>query len=164
MCLFRSLCLALSNTVLTTSSMYVTCPVRSYNVVLIDTNISSRFLPTVLPLSRYAQPLYPPPLEHPLTSTQDEIEIVQASLVGSILSNLLLILGMCFLLGGLRYREQVSQRLTLPISLFFSPTNPCTQIYNSTVTQMSACLLSLSVSSLLLPVCLVDLDDTSTYV
>ena len=37
---------------------------------------------------------------------------------------------MCFLLGGLRYREQ---------------------IYNSTVTQMSACLLSLSVSSLLLP-------------
>ncbi|CAK7274179.1 hypothetical protein SEPCBS119000_006040 [Sporothrix epigloea] len=61
---------------------------------------------------------------------KDEIEIVQASLVGSILSNLLLILGMCFLLGGLRYREQ---------------------IYNSTVTQTSACLLSLSVSSLLLP-------------
>lgn len=28
------------------------------------------------------------------------------------------------------------------------------QIYNSTVTQMSACLLSLSVMSLLLPVCL----------
>lgn len=61
---------------------------------------------------------------------KDEIEIVQASLVGSILSNLLLILGMCFFFGGLRYREQ---------------------IYNSTVTQMSACLLSLSVSSLLLP-------------
>lgn len=61
---------------------------------------------------------------------KDEIEIVQASLVGSILANLLLILGMCFLLGGLRYREQ---------------------IYNSTVTQTSACLLSLSVSSLLLP-------------
>ena len=59
-----------------------------------------------------------------------EINIVQASLVGSILSNLLLILGMCFLFGGLRYREQ---------------------IYNSTVTQMSACLLSLSVISLLLP-------------
>jgi len=43
---------------------------------------------------------------------------------------MLLILGMCFLLGGLRYREQV---------------------YNSTVTQTSACLLSLSVTSLLLP-------------
>ncbi|KAH8890475.1 calcium/proton exchanger [Thozetella sp. PMI_491] len=61
---------------------------------------------------------------------KDEIRIVQASLLGSILANLLLILGMCFLLGGFRFREQ---------------------IYNSTVTQMSACLLSLSVTSLLLP-------------
>lgn len=61
---------------------------------------------------------------------KNEIRIVQASLLGSILANLLLILGMCFLIGGLRFREQ---------------------IYNSTVTQMSACLLSLSVMSLLLP-------------
>ncbi|KAI9836993.1 MAG: hypothetical protein M1819_000642 [Sarea resinae] len=61
---------------------------------------------------------------------KNEIRIVQASLLGSILANLLLILGMCFLFGGLRFREQ---------------------IYNSTVTQMSACLLSLSVMSLLLP-------------
>lgn len=38
---------------------------------------------------------------------KNEIQIVQASLVGSILANLLLILGMCFLLGGLRFREQV---------------------------------------------------------
>jgi Ca2+:H+ antiporter len=36
-----------------------------------------------------------------------EIRIVQASLLGSILANLLLILGMCFLFGGLRFREQV---------------------------------------------------------
>lgn len=62
---------------------------------------------------------------------KNEIRIVQASLLGSILANLLLILGMAFLFGGLRFREQV---------------------YNSTVTQMSACLLSLSVISLLLPV------------
>lgn len=62
---------------------------------------------------------------------KNEIRIVQASLLGSILANLLLILGMAFLFGGLRFREQV---------------------YNSTVTQMSACLLSLSVTSLLLPV------------
>jgi len=62
---------------------------------------------------------------------KNEIRIVQASLLGSILSNLLLILGMCFFLGGLRYREQ---------------------LYNSTVTQMSACLLSLAVCSLVLPV------------
>ncbi|USW55662.1 Putative calcium/proton exchanger, sodium/calcium exchanger membrane region [Septoria linicola] len=61
---------------------------------------------------------------------KNEIRIVQASLLGSILANLLLILGMAFLFGGLRFREQV---------------------YNSTVTQMSACLLSLSVMSLLLP-------------
>ncbi|KAF1958482.1 calcium/proton exchanger [Byssothecium circinans] len=60
----------------------------------------------------------------------DQIEIVQAALLGSILANLLLILGMAFLLGGLRYQEQV---------------------YNSTVTQMSACMLSLAVMSLLLP-------------
>ncbi|KAL9586182.1 MAG: hypothetical protein Q9203_003944 [Teloschistes exilis] len=61
---------------------------------------------------------------------KNEIRIVQASLLGSILANLLLILGMCFLFGGLRFREQ---------------------IYNSTVTQVSVCLLSLSVMSLLLP-------------
>ncbi|KAK6507933.1 hypothetical protein TWF481_006353 [Arthrobotrys musiformis] len=61
---------------------------------------------------------------------KDEISVVQASIIGSILSNLLLILGMSFLLGGLRFREQ---------------------IYNSTVTQMSACLLSISALSLLLP-------------
>ena len=40
-------------------------------------------------------------------TSQDEIRIVQASLLGSILANLLLILGMCFLFGGLRFREQV---------------------------------------------------------
>ncbi|KXX83124.1 Vacuolar calcium ion transporter [Madurella mycetomatis] len=61
---------------------------------------------------------------------KNEIRIVQASLLGSILANLLLILGMSFFLGGMRFREQ---------------------IYNSTVTQMSACLLSLSVVSLVLP-------------
>lgn len=35
-----------------------------------------------------------------------EIEVVQSSLVGSILSNLLLVLGMCFLAGGFKYAEQ----------------------------------------------------------
>ena len=62
---------------------------------------------------------------------KNEIPIVQASLLGSILVNLLLVLGTSFLVGGLRFQEQ---------------------IYNNTVTQMSACLLSLSVMSLLLPV------------
>jgi Ca2+:H+ antiporter len=59
-----------------------------------------------------------------------QIEVVQASLLGSILANLLLILGMAFLLGGLKYQEQV---------------------YNSTATQMSGVMLALAVMSLLLP-------------
>jgi len=44
---------------------------------------------------------------------QNEIRIVQASLLGSILANLLLILGMCFLIGGLRYREQVCKSILI---------------------------------------------------
>ncbi|KAI0767941.1 calcium/proton exchanger [Irpex lacteus] len=35
-----------------------------------------------------------------------ELQIVQSSLVGSILSNLLLVLGMCFFAGGVRFSEQ----------------------------------------------------------
>ncbi|KAL7620845.1 hypothetical protein AAE478_009843 [Parahypoxylon ruwenzoriense] len=41
-----------------------------------------------------------------------EIRIVQASLLGSILANLLLILGMAIFLGGLRFREQVGSLFT----------------------------------------------------
>jgi Ca2+:H+ antiporter len=44
---------------------------------------------------------------HDADDPWNEIRIVQASLLGSILANLLLILGMCFLVGGLRFREQV---------------------------------------------------------
>jgi Ca2+/H+ antiporter len=74
------------------------------------------------------------------------------------LANLLLILGMCFLLGGLRFREQVGFIL-FPLSLSLLQlerildTDSCVgKLYNSAITQMSACLLSLSVISLLLPV------------
>jgi len=35
-----------------------------------------------------------------------ELRVVQSSLIGSILSNLLLVLGMCFFAGGTRYSEQ----------------------------------------------------------
>jgi len=62
-----------------------------------------------------------------------EVRVVQAAALGSILSNLLLILGMCFVAGGLRFREQ---------------------LYNSAASQTSACLLCLSVISLVLPVSL----------
>lgn len=52
-----------------------------------------------------------------------QIEVVQAALLGSILANLLLILGMAFLLGGLRYQEQVSIQ---PAELDFrQSTNSC---------------------------------------
>mmetsp|Transcript_27689 Transcript_27689/g.33687 ORF Transcript_27689/g.33687 Transcript_27689/m.33687 type:complete len:484 (+) Transcript_27689:230-1681(+) len=36
----------------------------------------------------------------------NEIRVVQASLLGSIFSNLLLVLGSCFFFGGLKYKEQ----------------------------------------------------------
>lgn len=56
---------------------------------------------------------------------------------------------MSFLFGGLRYQEQVRPPAsTLLCTLLLT----LSQIYNSTVTQMSACLLSLAVLSLLLPV------------
>lgn len=81
------------------------------------------------------------------------MRIVQASLIGSILANLLLILGMSFLLGGLRFREQVSlKRDSTSCIIPGAPANDGPQLYNSTVTNTSVSLLSLSVSSLLLPV------------
>jgi calcium/proton exchanger cax len=91
-----------------------------------------RLIPTA-PASVSNDRVSPANQTNSIALVKNEIRIVQASLLGSILANLLLILGMSFFLGGLRFREQ---------------------IYNSTVTQMSACLLSLSVISLVLPVCL----------
>jgi Ca2+:H+ antiporter len=38
------------------------------------------------------------------------IDIVKASITGTIVSNLLLVMGLSMLLGGLRYKEQVSTR------------------------------------------------------
>ncbi|RYP12745.1 hypothetical protein DL765_007183 [Monosporascus sp. GIB2] len=50
---------------------------------------------------------------------KNEIRIVQASLLGSILANLLLILGMAFFLGGLRYREQSWNQCVYIVYLMF---------------------------------------------
>ncbi|EDN07869.1 predicted protein [Histoplasma mississippiense (nom. inval.)] len=84
----------------------------------------------------------------PISPTVKEVRVVQASLLGSILANLLLILGMCFLFGGLRYREQVRGfEVLVTVYVLIG----CYQLYNSNITQMSAALLSLSVMSLLLP-------------
>lgn len=41
---------------------------------------------------------------------ENQVRVVQAAALGSILANLLLILGMAFVAGGLRYREQVRPR------------------------------------------------------
>jgi Ca2+:H+ antiporter len=59
-----------------------------------------------------------------------EIIIVQTSLIGSMLSNLLLVMGMCFYFGGLG-REQ--------------------QFFNTTVAQTAASMLALAVGCLIIP-------------
>ncbi|KAI0150359.1 Calcium/proton exchanger [Xylariaceae sp. FL1272] len=59
-----------------------------------------------------------------------QVTVVQTSLVGSILSNLLLVLGFCFLCGGFNRPEQY---------------------FNTTVAQTAASLLALAVSSLIVP-------------
>lgn len=62
--------------------------------------------------------------------TQKKILIVQTSLIGSMLSNLLLVMGMCFFFGGLRRTEQ---------------------FFNVTVAQTAASLLALAIGSLIIP-------------
>ena len=62
--------------------------------------------------------------------TQGKILIVQTSLIGSLLSNLLLVLGMCFFFGGINRVEQ---------------------FFNVTVAQTAASLLALAVGSLIIP-------------
>jgi len=59
-----------------------------------------------------------------------EVVIVQTSLIGSILSNLLLVMGMCFFFGGLNRKEQ---------------------FFNTTVAQTAASLLALAVAAVIVP-------------
>lgn len=61
---------------------------------------------------------------------KDEITIVKTSLIGSMLSNLLLVLGMSFFLGGVNRPEQ---------------------FFNVTVAQTAASLLALCIASLIIP-------------
>ena len=60
----------------------------------------------------------------------NEIRIVQASMLGSILSNILLVLGCCFLAGGIRHKEQS---------------------FNSTVASTMSSLMTVATSSLIIP-------------
>ncbi|KAL8695151.1 MAG: hypothetical protein Q9218_000319 [Villophora microphyllina] len=59
-----------------------------------------------------------------------EIRIVQASMLGSILSNILLVLGCCFLAGGIKHTEQN---------------------FNSTVASTMSSLMAVSTASLIIP-------------
>ncbi|KAL9623746.1 MAG: hypothetical protein Q9160_001976 [Pyrenula sp. 1 TL-2023] len=60
----------------------------------------------------------------------NQIRIVQASMLGSILSNILLVLGCCFVAGGLRYHEQT---------------------FNSTVASTMSSLMAVATASLIIP-------------
>ncbi|KAI4276600.1 MAG: hypothetical protein LQ337_002383 [Flavoplaca oasis] len=59
-----------------------------------------------------------------------EIRIVQASMLGSILSNILLVLGCCFFAGGIKHKEQK---------------------FNSTVASTMSSLMAVSTASLIIP-------------
>ncbi|KUI56831.1 Vacuolar calcium ion transporter [Cytospora mali] len=61
---------------------------------------------------------------------QGKVVIVQTSLIGSVLSNLLLVMGMCFFFGGLRRQEQY---------------------FNMTVAQTAASLLALAIAAIIIP-------------
>lgn len=65
-----------------------------------------------------------------LALRQGLLAVVQASILGSVLSNLLLVLGASFLLGGLKYTEQR---------------------FNSTAAGMSCSLMTMSVLGMILP-------------
>mmetsp|Transcript_417 Transcript_417/g.547 ORF Transcript_417/g.547 Transcript_417/m.547 type:complete len:552 (+) Transcript_417:85-1740(+) len=76
----------------------------------------------------------------------DQIRVVQASLMGSVLSNLLLVLGTCFLFGGYNRKEQ---------------------LFNQTAAKANCSLLLLSSLSLILPTPLgvyYDLDDPQVLI
>lgn len=65
-----------------------------------------------------------------LALVKNEVLIVQTSLIGSILSNLLLVMGMCFFFGGINRPEQH---------------------FNMVVAQTASSLLALAVASLIIP-------------
>lgn len=62
--------------------------------------------------------------------TRGQTRVVQASMLGSILSNILLVLGCCFFAGGLRYHEQT---------------------FNSTVASTMSSLMTVASASLIIP-------------
>ncbi|KAJ6787913.1 hypothetical protein PWT90_01896 [Aphanocladium album] len=76
-----------------------------------------------------------------------QIEVVQASMLGSILSNLLLVMGMCFLFGGLVHRGTNG--------------SGSEQVFSAAVAQTTCSLMTLSSASLVLPAALYGVMDRS---
>jgi Ca2+:H+ antiporter len=66
-----------------------------------------------------------------------QIEVVQSSMLGSILSNLLLVMGMCFFFGGLVHRGTSG--------------NGSEQVFSSAVAQATCSLMTLASATLILP-------------
>ncbi|RLL93143.1 hypothetical protein CFD26_100271 [Aspergillus turcosus] len=60
----------------------------------------------------------------------NQIRVVQASMLGSVLSNILLVLGCCFFIGGLRYSEQT---------------------FNTTVASTMSSMMTVASASLIIP-------------
>ncbi|KAL1896162.1 Vacuolar calcium ion transporter [Sporothrix stenoceras] len=79
---------------------------------------------------------------------QGQIEVVQSSMLGSILSNLLLVLGMCFLLGGIWNMRDRDNR-------------PMEQSFATVTAQTSCSLMALSMASLIIPATLYSAIDDS---
>lgn len=77
-----------------------------------------------------------------LALVKKEVVIVQTSLIGSMLSNLLLVMGMCFFFGGIDRMEQH---------------------FNVVVAQTAASLLALAVSSLIIPTAFKTWSDGESY-
>ncbi|EXM08974.1 Ca2+:H+ antiporter [Fusarium odoratissimum NRRL 54006] len=78
---------------------------------------------------------------------RNEIELVQASMLGSILSNLLLVMGMCFLFGGIIHRGESG--------------NGREQSFSSATAQTTCSLMTLSSASLVIPAALYAVLDQS---
>ncbi|KAH6973321.1 Ca2+ transporter [Ilyonectria destructans] len=79
----------------------------------------------------------------------NQIEVVQASMLGSILSNLLLVMGMCFLLGSILHRGESG--------------NGTEQIFSSATAQTTCSMMTLSSASLIIPAALYIVLDQSGY-
>ncbi|KAF4964795.1 hypothetical protein FSARC_7307 [Fusarium sarcochroum] len=78
---------------------------------------------------------------------RNEIELVQASMLGSILSNLLLVMGMCFLFGGLVHRGESGRGTE--------------QSFSSATAQTTCSMMTLSSASLIIPAALYAVLDQS---